>query len=556
MTRVWFRFGFALILGLGVLLFLFSGLSLATELLANPGLNDPDTYVDTGRDWREYDEKVADGWWYYYVADGTYEADENAPKLHWMSSKQFAQAFGGLDYQREGDAAQVIWSSYDFDAGVYQGVTGLSVGRDYAFEVGIATYWRGPGPPIVHGKMVKCIGIDPYGGIDPTASSVIWDWDNCDSTDNTWVYLDMAATSQAITMTVFVRIQSPENESFNHTDLNLVFIDDGRLTLAPTATLTAPATSDSNIDLQWEASAAPGWTLQGVEVQYKDHAEGVWHTIQGRTDTGTSHVLPGQAGHTYTIRARAWQEQGSYDLHGLWVEKQVQVGGAFVGHVRNNFGAGVSGAVVSTTGANTSSGSGGFYALQPPAYGQPYSLTVTAGNYQPPPPISGTVADEISVTPINFTLKPANDAIINGDFESDTADWSLSGTGDAVVFSGDHRSGDASLELSGVITLEQTVVISGAHNPTLSFWYKPSLSGDESLQASLQGGTRLTSRTFSASAPVEWQHAWLPLNLHSPYSGSVTISFRLSGGQVFVDEASLGDGPYVTFFPVVLRRKQ
>lgn len=554
MPRTLLRLALAPILALLALLLLLPGLGLATEFLFNPGLNNPATYVDTGRDWRTFDEKVALGWWYYYVADGTYEAGGGAPKLHWMSSQQFAQATGGLDYYREGDASQVIWSSYDFDAGIYQQVGGLTVDQDYAFEMAMSSFWRGSGYPITNGKMKKCIGIDPYGGTDPSASTVIWDWDDCDSTDKTWPYLDMAATARATTMTLFIRIQSPENNSYNHTDLNYVFIDDGRLTLAPTVYLTVPATSDASVDLQWSASTDPDWTLQGVEVQYKDHVDGVWHSIQGKTDTGTNYVLQGQPGHTYTVRARPWQEQGNYDLHGLWVEKQVQVGGAFAGYVRNNFGMGISGAVISVTGKSTSSGSGGFYALQPPAYGQPYTLTVSANGYRSPPPISATVASETSLASITFTLKAANDAITNGDFESDTNGWNTSGGGGAAISSGGHRSGDASLELAGTITLTQAATISGVYNPTLSFWHKPALSGGESFQVSLsEGSTVLTSKTFTAATATGWQYAWLPLDRHDQYTGTLTVSFYLMGGQVFLDEVSLGDGPRTTFLPIISR---
>ena len=108
------------------------GLAAALQLLVNPGFNDPASYVDTGRDWSyngvTYDEKVANGWWYYYVPENTKNGFSGASKLHWMSSQQFKQAFGGLDYYREGNAAQVIWSSYEFDAGIYQQVGGLSGG--------------------------------------------------------------------------------------------------------------------------------------------------------------------------------------------------------------------------------------------------------------------------------------------------------------------------------------------------------------------------------------------------------------------------------------------
>ena len=528
---------------------LLAGASLAAQFLDNPGLNNPATFQDTGRVWRTFNEKVADGWWYYYVAEGTNEASSGAHKLHWMSSQQFAQAFGGLDYYREGNAAQVIWSSYDFDAGIYQQVGGLTIGKDYAFEVGVASYWRGSGYPITNGKMKKCIGVDPYGGTNPAASTVIWDWEGCDSTDKTWPYLDMAATARAITMTVFVRIQSPDNQSPNHTDLNYVYIDDGRLTLAPTVTLTAPSVSDASVDIQWGVTIDPAWTLQGVEVQYKDHADGVWHTVQENTDTGTSYVLAGQPGHIYTIRARAWQKQGSYDLHGLWVEKQVQVGGAFAGYVRNHFGAGVSGADISAGGSHVTSDSGGFYALQPPAYGQVYAVAASGGSYGSPPPISASVAGQTSVTSITFTLKPADDAITNGDFESDTSGWNKSGAGSATRFSSGQRSGQASLRLTGPVTMAQSVALSNVYNPTLSFWHN--LADGASLEVSLsQGGTPLATKVLAANSGG-WQHAWLPLGVSEAYTGSLTVSFYVAGGQASLDEVSLGKGPYTTFLPII-----
>ncbi len=564
MSGTWLRLVLAPTLALVALLLFLPGLGLAVEFLVNPGLNNPAAYVDTGRDWRTFDEKVANGWWYYYVADGTFEAGDNAPKLHWMSSQQFQQAFGGLDYYREGNASQVIWSSYDFDAGIYQQVAGLTIGQDYAFEIAMASFWRGSGYPITDGKIKKCIGIDPYGGTDPAASGVIWDWDNCDSTDKSWPYLDMAATARATTMTLFVRIQSPDNQSFNHTDLNYVFIDDGRLALAPVVNLNVPATSDPSIDLQWSVNTDPDWTLQGVEVQYKDRADGIWQVIQDRSDPDAGdYVLSGQPGHSYTIRARAWQEQtnlsGTYDLHGLWVEKQVQVGGVFAGYVRNNFGAGVGGAQVSAGGNSATSDAFGFYALQPPSYGLLYAVTANASGYNSPPPISAIVASQSSLTPITFTLKPANDAVKNGDFESDTAGWTTSGAGSAAVINEDYHSGSAGLRLAGPVTLTQTVPISGVYNPTLSFWHNLDLLGSGSFQVSLsQGEMLLASRVFTHSTTVPsmasgWQHGWLSIGQFRPFTGSLTVGFQLGGGQVLLDEVSLGDGPHAIFLPVVFR---
>ncbi len=178
MSRPLVRLALAIVLALAALALLLPslGLAAAVQLLVNPGLDDPFNPID--RTFHGSPQTLADGWHYYYVPDGTYNGTTGASKLYWMSSHQFAQAFGGIDYHREGNAAQVIWSSYEFDAGIYQQVNGLSVGRDYAFEVGMASYWRGSGYPKTDGKMKKCVGIDPYGGTSPTSTNVIWDWDN------------------------------------------------------------------------------------------------------------------------------------------------------------------------------------------------------------------------------------------------------------------------------------------------------------------------------------------------------------------------------------------
>jgi hypothetical protein len=240
-------------------------------------------------------------------------------------------------------------------------------------------------------------------------------------------------------------------------------------------------------------------------------------------------------------------------MPGLWVEKSVTVGGVFAGFVRNNYGLGIKDALVSTTDKVSITGSQGFYALEPLEYGQSYTLTASASGYLSPPPISETVTDSDSITSIDFTLKPANDTITNGDFESDVSSWNQAGTGNAVIFSGGHRSGDASLELTGPISLTQVTSISDVHNPTLSFWYKPILTENDTLVVSLEGSTVSASKSLTANTTGEWQHAYLPLNQPHPFTGSLTASFHVTGGQVLLDEVSLGDGPHTIFLPIIFR---
>jgi hypothetical protein len=539
-----------------VALLLLPAAVLAGNLLTNGGF---ETFSDIpGRTWDGINEKVGTGWNYFYIPSAT-----RLSKLHWFSSTDFTARFnpGEDPYELEGGngSAQNMWSAYEFDAGIYQRVTGLTTGTVYAFDVPLVTYWRGPGYPPSDGIMKKWVGIDPYGGTDPTSPNVIWS--DVNSQDKAWIYMDIAARAESDAMTFFVRIQAPENDSVNHVDLDMVYIDAAKADLAPTVNLDATA-SGADVTFSWTGSAAPGWDLKGVEVQYRDELDGMWQTIQGKTGDGnSSYPLSGQAGHTYTVRARPWQTMvetynSDIDMPGLWVEKSVTLGGAFSGYVRNHFDMGIGGATVSIagTGSSTSSDPGGFYGLVPPAYGSPYPVSASASGYKSPLPITATVANATSITPITFTLKPANDAIQNGDFESDSSDWTLSGVGSATVFSGGHRSGKASLELTGPIILTQAADLSGVYNPTLSFWYNPSLTGGDSFEVTLsQGSTLLASKVFTESTTVGWQHAWLALDQTSQYTGTLTVSFHLTGGQVSLDEVSLGNGPHTLFLPVILQ---
>jgi hypothetical protein len=536
---------------LGLVLIL-PALVLAGNLLTNGVFNEFSKIP--GRSWRGYDEKVGTGWTHFYVESGT-----ELNKLHWLSSSDFTAAFnpGGDPYELEGQngSAQNMWSAYEFDAGIYQRVTGLTPGTAYAFDVPVVTFWRGPGYPDSDGVMHKWVGIDPTGGTDPTSSSVIWS--DVDSDDKKWVYMELAARAESEAMTFFVRIRAPENTSYNHTDLDMVYIDAAKVDLAPTVNLSVPAPSDTNVSFSWTSSAAPGWAIKGVEIQYRNAVNDEWHIVQGKTGDGNaSAAFTGQPGHTYIVRARAWQTRaeaynGDIDMPGLWVEESVTVGGAFAGFVRTNFGVGISGALVSTSDSSATSGGGGFYALEPLEYGRDYELTASASNYVSPPSIPGMVSDATSVTTIDLTLKPGNDAIDNGDFESSISGWNLGGTGSGAINSDEFHSGGSSLRLIGPITLSQAVVTSETRNPTLSFWYKPTLSKDDSFGVSLGGSIGSVSKTLTEEA--EWQHVWLPLNQPDPYSGTLTVSFQLSGGEVLLDEVSLGDGAHTVFFPLIYR---
>jgi hypothetical protein len=551
-NRPWRRVTY-LCFGLASLLVLFPLYSLAANLLANSGFNNPFSDIP-GRVWRGQNEKIASGWQPFYLPDNTYDGDEDASKLHWMSSAQFAATFSGFDYKLEGNQAQNMWSSYEFEAGVYQQIGGLTPGQVIGFDIAIVTFWRGPGYPDSDGKMVKRVGIDPYGGTDPTSGSIIWS--DTDANDKAWVYLDVAATAQANSVTVFAKVQAPENDSSNHTDIDMVYFDAAHVDLAPSGTLNA-SNNDTTVNANWFGSAAPGWSIKGYEVQYRDQASSSWTTLQNKNNQATVGSFTGQPGRTYLIRMRPWQTRpesynSDIDMPGLWVEQGVTIGNAVIGQVANHLGFGLTGATVSISGTanSTLSGAGGEYAL---ASGGPGTFSIVANDFggliAPPPAAISIPANDIGV--VNITLRPsgAAQALQNNDFETNLDSWTAS-SGAAAVSTTDSHSGLGSLWLNDTVDVSQANNITNMDRPVLSFWYKSDTAFTVEFLA--DAGT-VSAKLLPPSS--EWVHTTLESGLGDDYSGLAGAKFSHSGGpaNIYIDEASIGVGPLKSFLPIVVK---
>lgn len=126
-----------------------------------------------------------------------------------------------------------MWSSGGtFTAGILTQVGGLQPGATYVAAIG----WGGPNAPDTFGRR---LGIDPTGGTDPQAPSVVWgplhygpgrhlNYPGPYSPGNP--NLSVSAVAQAPTMTVFVWVEHPTS-----TGDNLIFIDNVGLRLDPSA---------------------------------------------------------------------------------------------------------------------------------------------------------------------------------------------------------------------------------------------------------------------------------------------------------------------------------
>lgn len=139
---------------------------------------------------------VGDGW-YFWVEEGNpaFEHGEDSPV----------------------PPSQQIWSDGgNFRVGIYQVVNNLTPGATYIAGVGWVPYTS------PDGSIMRQVGIDPYGGTNPTAPTVIWgpeDWRFSRFTN-----LEVRAVAQTPSITVFIRVYNPVSHG-----ADLVFIDGANL---------------------------------------------------------------------------------------------------------------------------------------------------------------------------------------------------------------------------------------------------------------------------------------------------------------------------------------
>jgi LysM repeat protein len=205
-----------------------------SNLLQNPGFEGGFTAVAAGQ--------VAANW-----------TPWNAPRTAEMPSYQNGQpvylaasdanAQGVFPRIRTGGNAQVYYSFYEtHDGGLYQQVSGVTPGTELRFSI-YAYVWSSKFDDVnvsdEPGDVALRVGIDPTGGTDPFAASVVY-------TDAQVFYdafrqYSVTATAQASTVTVFVRstVGEPVQGSY-------VYLDDavleGTATGGPVVTTAAPTT--------------------------------------------------------------------------------------------------------------------------------------------------------------------------------------------------------------------------------------------------------------------------------------------------------------------------
>lgn len=506
--------------------------------------------------------------WPLQVASDWHRFTQSGQEPRFMKDTVYADLFsnsGAIPRHIEGSYSQNLWLGHSFTAGIYQQIA-VTPGKPYTAKAWIFTAC-GSSVSNPDGKMIKQVGIDPYGGTDPGSPNVVWG--EPDGRDKTYTDIDIrsAAWAKNSTVTCFVRVSSPYDV---YPDWNAAWIDAVVLAQAPTVSASSPEFSAStSFTVSWNnAQAALGWTLTGqYDVQYKDGADGQWVTWKSKK-TSTQDTFVGQPGHTYYFRARAWQEYApeGIELYGAYSEQgdtHTTVGRAVTGYVRGNTGYAVPGVTVaiSETANSTVTDGQGRYQLLLAGVGS-FHVLANSPYYRSPPPLRFTVGSDTFVVPITITVRPLDDVVVNGDFETAlSGSWTASGSPVPQIQSLEVRSGQNSLRLVDGTTgspgsrIEQSFSVAGMYKPVLSFYIKAPQLGNG---AHLLVGRSSPLLTIASPYP-EWSHFYVPLDLAQIYTGTIQVFFQASSSstmKVYIDEVSVGrspGGPIKTYCPIVLR---
>jgi len=217
-----------------------------------------------------------------------------------------------------------------FDAAVFQQVP-VTPGVAYSLSGWTVSLCGGSATPSdcpARYYMAKMLGIDPTGGTDPGAESVVWVEDRRNFTESRWANLRLSATAQSDVLTVFARVRSPYRWHGAH-----AFVDAISLMVAPTAgfagTLAAAPVEvpGVQVDVGWGGALGPdipmipGGTYQlYFDVQYRQGEEDLWTDwLIGQGAAGPvpfgADVCSGVLDYEFRVRARAEQPAGS---NGAW----------------------------------------------------------------------------------------------------------------------------------------------------------------------------------------------------------------------------------------------
>jgi hypothetical protein len=209
-----------------------------------------------------------------------------------------------------------------FDVALYQQVE-VNAGVVYSLSAWMVSLCAGSTMPndCPDGYyMAKMLGVDPTGGVDPLAETVVWVEDRRNFVENDdrvgWSNLRLGVTAKSSTITVFARVNSPFQWHGNH-----AFVDAFSLVEAPRAGF-APLPEEvegDSVEIAWEGEQSeqivqiPGGVYElRFDSEVKIGEDGQWQPWLSDQPTGaaTFTAQHAQIPHYFRIRARSEQMPG------------------------------------------------------------------------------------------------------------------------------------------------------------------------------------------------------------------------------------------------------
>jgi len=154
-----------------------------------------DTFTE--QSWQGKQLRVPEGWW-FFILNG---------------SPDFRQ---GQDTFWGAPALWLVTDGVPFTAGIYQQVS-VTPGVVYQTDIGWAAARCGEE---VCGDMERRLGLDPGGGTDPLAPSVVWS--RIEAGGDKWPDLTVSARATGPRMTVFVWVNHPSSDGLDEVYLDAV----------------------------------------------------------------------------------------------------------------------------------------------------------------------------------------------------------------------------------------------------------------------------------------------------------------------------------------------
>ncbi len=251
----------------------------SANLLTNPNFNDvytkqccnPSSNVAP---WTPFEKvEVAPGWTAFWI-----EPDASHPnKCNDCTPWSRPEFVASTQFAHNGSPSQLMYLSYAVNqAGVYQRVN-VTPGQRLQFSAYIY------GRTVEKNNIEMKVGIDPAGGTNPYAPSVIWSVSQ--GALNAWLLYSIEATAQAPTVTVFIF-----GRPHWALEWTAVYFDDASLTVVGTEGNSPSASPTSAYQRGSTYIVQPGDSLYRIVKRYGGTVEAIRAANNLKTDV----LQPGQ----------------------------------------------------------------------------------------------------------------------------------------------------------------------------------------------------------------------------------------------------------------------